>query len=161
MRPLVRYFAEHMEENLRRNDFKGGWEDDEPAALVERLHEETAELELQLGRHTINPCSKLVLREAADVANFAMMIADRVSNEPWPDQGRTELKPPEPPPPVPMLLWCPECGERHLDVGDFATKPHHTHACQYCGHVWRPAIVPTVGVQFLPGFKNTDAKGGG
>lgn len=33
---------------------------------------------------------------------------------------------------------------------------HHTHACQHCGMVWRPAVVPTVGVYFLPGFKNTD-----
>ncbi len=31
---------------------------------------------------------------------------------------------PVPPLPVPMLLWCPECNERHVDVGDFATKPH-------------------------------------
>lgn len=56
--------------------------------------------------------------------------------------------------PIPMLLWCPECGTRHIDEGEFATKPHHTHACQGCGMVWRPAIVPTVGAQFLPGFKN-------
>lgn len=56
--------------------------------------------------------------------------------------------------PIPMLLWCPECGERHLDVGAFATTPHHTHACQGCGMVWRPAIAPTCGVKFLPGFKN-------
>jgi hypothetical protein len=53
-----------------------------------------------------------------------------------------------------MLLWCPECGERHVDEGEFADRPHHTHACQNCGHAWRPAIVPTVGVRFLPGFKN-------
>lgn len=56
--------------------------------------------------------------------------------------------------PVPMLLHCPACGGRHIDEGEFATKEHHTHACQHCGFVWRPAIVPTVGVQFLPGFKN-------
>lgn len=56
--------------------------------------------------------------------------------------------------PTPMLLWCPSCGERHIDVGEFATKVHHTHACQHCGMVWRPAIVATVGVQWLPGFKN-------
>jgi predicted RNA-binding Zn-ribbon protein involved in translation (DUF1610 family) len=56
--------------------------------------------------------------------------------------------------PVPMILTCPSCGERHIDRGDFATKVHHTHACQGCGMVWRPAIVPTVGVQFLPGFKD-------
>lgn len=56
--------------------------------------------------------------------------------------------------PVPMRLHCPECGGLHVDEGEFATKLHHTHACQECGAVWRPAIVPTVGVRFLPGFKN-------
>lgn len=55
---------------------------------------------------------------------------------------------------IPMILFCPMCHARHLDEGEFATKPHHTHACQWCGFVWRPAVVPTVGVQFLPGFKN-------
>ena len=53
-----------------------------------------------------------------------------------------------------MLLWCPECGERHIDRGLFAARSHHTHACQFCGHVWRPAVVKTAGVQFLPGFKD-------
>ena len=56
--------------------------------------------------------------------------------------------------PMKLLLWCPDCGARHIDVGEFATKLHHTHACQSCGMVWRPAIEPTVGVQWLPGFKN-------
>lgn len=57
--------------------------------------------------------------------------------------------------PVPLRLECPACGELHIDEGEFATKPHHTHACQHCGSVWRPAVVATVGVRFLPGFKNT------
>ncbi len=56
--------------------------------------------------------------------------------------------------PRPMVLTCPFCGGRHIDEGEFVTKPHHTHACQHCGMVWRPCIEPTVGVQFLPGFKN-------
>ena len=55
---------------------------------------------------------------------------------------------------IALLLWCPGCNERHIDEGEFATKLHHTHACQHCGMVWRPAIEPTVGVLFLPGFKN-------
>lgn len=55
---------------------------------------------------------------------------------------------------IPMLLNCPCCGGRHIDEGEFATKPHHTHACQHCGMVWRPCIYDTVGVQFLPGYKN-------
>lgn len=58
------------------------------------------------------------------------------------------------PVPVPMRMPCPSCHELHIDEGDFATKPHHTHACQSCGAVWRPAVVATVGVRFLPGFKN-------
>lgn len=58
--------------------------------------------------------------------------------------------------PIPMLIHCPMCSGRHIDEGEFATKPHHTHACQHCGHTWRPAIVATVGVQFLPGFKNEE-----
>lgn len=69
---------------------------------------------------------------------------------------KTAAKAPDMPDIIPMLLWCPECKARHVDVGVFATKPHHTHACQGCGHVWRPAIVPTCGVQFLPGFKNKE-----
>lgn len=59
--------------------------------------------------------------------------------------------------PIPMYLTCPKCSERHIDVGEFATKPHHTHACQACGLTWRPAIAPTVGVAFLPGFKDATA----
>lgn len=55
---------------------------------------------------------------------------------------------------IPLILFCPACGKRHIDVGEFETKLHHTHACQRCGMVWRPAIEYTVGVQFLPGFKN-------
>lgn len=56
--------------------------------------------------------------------------------------------------PIPMRIHCPECGELHIDKGEFATKVHHTHACQHCGAVFRPAVVPTVGVRFLPGFKD-------
>lgn len=71
-------------------------------------------------------------------------------------------------PPIPMLLHCPGvvvrsgvpsiCAVRHVDKGEFATKPHHTHSCQSCGHTWRPAVVDTVGVQFLPGFKDQDVQ---
>jgi hypothetical protein len=62
----------------------------------------------------------------------------------------------EEPRPIPMLLVCPLCRVRHIDEGEFATKVHHTHSCQACGLTWRPAIVPTVGVLFLPGFKNKE-----
>jgi len=70
--------------------------------------------------------------------------------------GRVHVDRPAPPEPVPLLLWCPMCHGRHLDVGIWATKPHHTHSCQHCGLTWRPAVGPTVGVQYLPGFKNEE-----
>jgi predicted RNA-binding Zn-ribbon protein involved in translation (DUF1610 family) len=56
--------------------------------------------------------------------------------------------------PIKLILHCPDCNNRHIDKGEFYTKIHHTHACQHCGFVWRPAVEPTQGVQFLRGFKN-------
>ena len=68
-----------------------------------------------------------------------------------PDDGESMSAPQEP---IPIRITCPECSTLHIDVGEFATKPHHTHSCQGCGLTWRPAVVCTVGVRFLPGFKN-------
>lgn len=56
--------------------------------------------------------------------------------------------------PIPMLLWCPMCNKRHIDYGEYGQRPHHTHACQYCGVNWRPAIQNTIGVTYLPGALN-------
>lgn len=56
--------------------------------------------------------------------------------------------------PIPLRIHCPDCGELHVDEGEQATTPHRTHACQFCGHLWAPAVVATVGVRFLPGCKN-------
>lgn len=61
--------------------------------------------------------------------------------------------------PIPMRIPCPECKTLHIDEGIWATKPHHTHSCQSCGLTWRPAVVHTVGVRFLPGFKNDEPEG--
>ena len=58
---------------------------------------------------------------------------------------------------IPMILHCPLCSARHIDEGEFAQKAHHTHACQGCGFVWRPAKVNTHGVRFLPGYSNSEA----
>lgn len=57
---------------------------------------------------------------------------------------------------IPMILTCPECRVRHIDEGEFTESAHHTHACQGCGFVWRPAKVNTHGVRFLPGYKNEE-----
>jgi hypothetical protein len=57
---VVDWFAERMKAKLRepRNEAKGGWRDDGYLELMSRLSEECRELE-------------------TEIANFAMMIADR------------------------------------------------------------------------------------
>lgn len=67
--------------------------------------------------------------------------------------------------PVEIMIHCPVCHTKHVDVGEFKTKLHHTHACQglledgsLCGNVWRPAHVPTRGVDALSGFVNAGVR---
>ena len=69
----VAWFACQMEQQLVLNDHKGGWTDCGTEWLLTRLLEEARELSVAL-----TSCSPLerVVKEAADVANFAMMIAD-------------------------------------------------------------------------------------
>ena len=81
LRPCVEWFAQQMERVLRQNDYKGGWDDMEFEDLMERLREETEELE-ECGLHT-----RKAVKEAADVANFAMMIA--LLHRPVAKQGGT------------------------------------------------------------------------
>lgn len=79
--------------------------------------------------------------------------------------------------PIPMVMYCP-AGHQHIDEGEWATKPHKTHQCQFmihyeehvddfrdgrgrdicrcrpaydekCGLEWRPMNAPTVGVLVL------------
>lgn len=54
-----------------------------------------------------------------------------------------EAEPVKPPEPIPMIINCPECGYRHIDSKGWETKVHCTHACQKCGFVWRPAVIPS------------------
>lgn len=74
LRPEVLAFAVAMENQLRRNDWKGGWQGDDTIFLFPRITEELDELR--------GACFGLyqnrdrVLPEAADVANFCMMVAD-------------------------------------------------------------------------------------
>jgi hypothetical protein len=71
IRPEVMAFAVLMETKLYMNDHKGGWRNDTPEALLERLYEEVDELKEALLVKSVR-----IANEAADVANFAMMIAD-------------------------------------------------------------------------------------
>lgn len=75
--------------------------------------------------------------------------------------------------PIPMILFCPKCGIQHIDKAEdhkpdcnafnrptdiplmeypctcdrWTNPPHKSHLCHSCGWVWRPADVPTTGVE--------------
>jgi len=63
-----------MEAQLRANDHKGGWAYMTFSYLLRRLREEVDELE-QAVKYAA-PNYEIVVKEAADVGNFAMFIAD-------------------------------------------------------------------------------------
>ena len=72
-RNSVNWFAGQMELKLRDNDHKGGWGKCEHNWLLDRLKQEVEELEKTLDQVDNQ---ENVIKEAADVANFALMIAD-------------------------------------------------------------------------------------
>jgi len=82
LRPPLRWFADWMETNLQKNDHKSGWQSMTLGELVKRLADEKGELSRRIAR--VRRCGEAakegllveVILEAADVANFAMFIAD-------------------------------------------------------------------------------------
>jgi NTP pyrophosphatase (non-canonical NTP hydrolase) len=70
-------FADRMEAKMSENRHKGGsgnWMSDTPEALFLRLVEEVGEVAAKLGTASAEDISD----ELADVANFCMMLADRL-----------------------------------------------------------------------------------
>jgi len=72
--------------------------------------------------------------------------------------------------PIDMILYCPSCGVQHVDKpegqfypghtaeesaavnkdhGLWDNPPHRSHLCHACGCIWRPADVPTNGVESI------------
>ncbi len=79
-------------------------------------------------------------------------------------RGGIAASPAAPVVPIDMVLHCPKCGLQHIDAPDpwvakygadacrtrgfdlWTNPPHRSHLCRGCGHIWRPADVPTNGV---------------
>ena len=93
VRSEVQWFALEMEKKLALNDHKGGWKDCEVDALIKRLKEETQELEDEwwkrkndFGRSAsegfmFTSSNEELIKECADIANFAMMVASLFKEE--------------------------------------------------------------------------------
>ena len=82
----LRAFSLHMLRKMQENRHKGGWKGDLPRRLLARLREEVEELEGAVSRWEAAPgierteevavLAEQVAREAADVANFSLFVAD-------------------------------------------------------------------------------------
>jgi len=77
-------FQRIMWDKLMANAHKGGWESASPEELLGRLEDELEELKRAV-RCAESP--EAVARECADVANFAMMLADVVGGLPYKRRG--------------------------------------------------------------------------
>lgn len=82
-RNSVRWFSERMEAKLAKNDHKGGWKNCELQYLSMRLTQERKELYGALENRAkgsffgTSHDDNEIIDECADMANFALMIADR------------------------------------------------------------------------------------
>ena len=82
LRTEVAWFAQQMELKLRENDHKGDWIAFGCDYLQRRMRAESVELEQAIVDAGSPPWGQdephrvAIIREAADVANFAMMLAD-------------------------------------------------------------------------------------
>ena len=80
-------FVDDMVKRLDANEHKGGWGDCELSYLLQRLLEEAGELvaacmlDSDGSSQQLTDRARQVCKEAADVANFAMMVS-RNANEP-------------------------------------------------------------------------------
>jgi hypothetical protein len=72
-RDAIVRFSRYMEQKLKINDHKKHWNVCSDQYLLSRLKEEVFELEQEMGK---SGSGMDVIQECADVANFAMMIAD-------------------------------------------------------------------------------------
>lgn len=72
-RPQVLAFARLMEETLKRNDFKGGWEECDLEWTRAKLKEETTEFLAELDEPLV---PHLLIGEATDVANVMLITLD-------------------------------------------------------------------------------------
>lgn len=84
LRPELATFAQDMERKLQNNDHKGHWGNCDFGYLRRRLRTELRELMLALDSHRTRGdlvSGERVISEAADVANFAMMVADNARRQ--------------------------------------------------------------------------------
>lgn len=87
IREEVLWFATKMEDKLKENDHKSGWDMMDLPSLLERAVQEFEELRITIEAAggmdgpVDEEAVKTIIDETADVANFMMMMADNLNND--------------------------------------------------------------------------------
>jgi hypothetical protein len=77
----VVWFSKEMEAKLEANSHKRGWDDIDLDYALQRMREEVEELAPHIDNWDYRSSqAKAIVEEAADVANFAMMLAYTVDS---------------------------------------------------------------------------------
>ena len=107
-------------------------------------------VELQSGGFTMTDLHGREVAVTLDPRERAALVVAMLTS--WhPEATGDRLWPAKALEPLPMVLHCPACGTQHIDKPEpdkgWANPPHKSHLCRACGVIWRPADVPTVGVE--------------
>lgn len=79
LREALKTFAQSMEIELRKNEFRGNWGEHDPEEMMAKLWDEVYDLDDQVEAYMNGNGDKdKILKEAVDVANYAMFVADIV-----------------------------------------------------------------------------------
>ena len=85
VREEVQWFVQRMEEKMAKHDADrgDGWKDDDIFSLTDRVWEELQELREKLGGLDDDDPQTVetAIYECADVANFAMMVANHLRDD--------------------------------------------------------------------------------
>jgi len=83
LRPGLKEFTNRMEEELKKNEYKNGWLDEEYAFYLKRAKANLRSITMNriLTPDPKNRKKLFVIKCCADCANFCMMIADNIKNE--------------------------------------------------------------------------------
>ena len=80
LRPSVKLWAERMEKELRLNELKGGWEDEDYDYLLDGAKGNLSEIKTRK-LYGMNPKPvdiNYAIKCCADCSNFCMMLADNL-----------------------------------------------------------------------------------
>lgn len=86
LRPAIRWWAERMEEELRKNEHKGGWFNSSISFFLGRARANLREI--KYGGFGQESGDDFMVKCLADCSNYCMMAADNLTPKKWDHKDR-------------------------------------------------------------------------